>query len=120
MSSKSLNTDQNKILEMSEKNGIVRLEDLPLGSTCVKFPDKLQKLMVKTALSITKGRYNLAKALSVKSTTIYDFEKCRFKSTELLFVKKLSDFLVKNNFEEFSLEYIETDLEMIKTKWVGN
>jgi len=104
---------------MSAKNGIVRLEDLPTKSVCVKFPDNLQKSMIKTAVNIVKGRYNLARKLSVEPTTIYDFEKCRFKSVELSFVKKLSDFLVKNNFEEFSLEYLETKLTSIKTKWIG-
>jgi len=88
---------------MPADNGIVNLWDLPENEVCVKFSSRIQKLMIKRALEKTKGRYFLAKEINVKPCTIYDFEKSRFGSVTLSFVKRLSDFLVKNGYKEFSL-----------------
>jgi len=104
---------------MSNKNGIVRLKDLPEKSVCVRLNDKIQKSMIESALKLVPGRYNLAKRLSVNVATIYDFEKGRFRSVSLDFLKKLSSFLVENGYEEFSLEKLETEFIWIKTKWAG-
>lgn len=105
---------------MSAKDGIVHLWDLPEDKVCIKLPDSLQKLIVKKALQITKGRYNLANKIGVKPINIYDLEKYRFQSITLSVVKKLSNFFVKNEMREFSLKNLETKLELIKAKFVSN
>jgi hypothetical protein len=105
---------------MPADNGIVNLWDLPENEVCVKFSRRIQKLMIKKALEKTKGRYFLAKEINVEPCTIYDFEKSRFGSVTLSFVKRLSDFLVKNGYEEFSLSNLQKKLKLIKSKFVGN
>jgi hypothetical protein len=107
------------MIKMSQKDGIVHLWDLPEDRVCVRLDDRTQKQMISCALKIISGRYNLAKKLSVNPTTIYDFERCRFQSVSLKFLKKLSKFLNENGYEKYSLENLETKLESIKTKWVG-
>jgi len=104
---------------MSLKDDIVHLWDLPENEVCVKLPDEIQQEMITKALEIIKGRYNLAKTLNVRPINIYDFEKCRFNSITLSFVKRLSNLLVANNFDEFSLVNIESKLEFIKAKFTG-
>ena len=91
------------MINMSANDGIVNLWELPENEVCVRFSSRLQKLMIKKALEKTKGRYFLAKEINVKPCTIYGFEKSRFGSVTLSFVKRLSDFLVKNGYKEFSL-----------------
>jgi hypothetical protein len=105
---------------MSANDGIVNLWDLPENEVCVKFSSRLQKLMIKKALEKTKGRYFLAKEINVEPCTIYDFEKSRFGSVTLSFVKRLSDFLVKNGYKEFSLSNLQKKVKLIKSKFVGN
>lgn len=108
------------MIKISAKDGIVHLWDLPEDRVCVKLPNDLQKLMIEKALTLVNGRYKLAKEIGVKPVNIYDFEQNRFKSISLSVVKKLSNFLVKNGMPEFSLENLETKLELIKAKFVGN
>jgi hypothetical protein len=104
---------------MSANDGIVNLWDLPENEVCIKFSSRLQKLMIKKALEKTKGRYFLAKEINVEPCTIYDFEKSRFGSVTLSFVKKLSNFLEKNGYKDFSLSKLQEKVKMIKSKSVS-
>lgn len=101
-------------------DGIVHLWDLPKTSVCVKLPNEMQKSMADTALRIARNSYKkLADILNINYITVYDFKDSRFKSITLDFILKLSGFLERNGFNEFSLENIETKIELIKTKWIG-
>jgi len=105
---------------VSKKDGVVHLWNLPKTSVCVKLSPEIQRLMIETALRISEnGPKKLANILKVNVTTIYDFKKSRFKSVTLDFVIKLSNFLERNGFKRFSLENIEKNLKLIKTKWIG-
>ncbi len=103
-----------------KQDGIVHLRDLPKDEICIKLPDAIQKRMVFDALKIVTGRYNLARVLKVEPVNIYDFENCRFSSITLKFVHNISQFLVTNGLNEYSVENLENKIELIKSKFVGN
>lgn len=105
---------------MSKKDGVVNLWDLPEDKVFIKLPVKLQKLMIEKALKIARDRNNLAKSLEVNPKSIYDFNLGRFGSIKLSFVRKSSEFLVKNGAREFSLDKLETQVKLIRTKTSRN
>ncbi|HDJ96450.1 MAG TPA: hypothetical protein ENG45_00050 [Candidatus Aenigmarchaeota archaeon] len=100
-------------------NGIIHLAYLDPDLVMVRFTRKLQKEMIETSFSISHSMTKLAKELGVNKTSLYDFLKARFDGMSLRFVKKLSSFLVKNGFDEFSLTNLECKVKSIKSNGVS-
>jgi len=104
---------------MSQKDGIVHLQDLPENKVSIKLPNSIQKSMIDTALKISNIN-ELSRILSISKTTVYDFRNSRQESIIFSTVKKISSLLVNNSHKEFSLENLETKIELIRAKSNGN
>ncbi|MCD6477347.1 MAG: hypothetical protein J7K26_04305 [Candidatus Aenigmarchaeota archaeon] len=104
---------------MLAKNGIVHLYELPENEVCIKLPKRIQKEMFLLASKIAGDNIKLSKILKINNATLHDFKKSRFASTRLKIVEKLSNFLVKNGYKQYTLENLEKKVLAIKTHWVG-
>lgn len=105
---------------MSQKNGVVHLWELPEDKICIKLHNNLQRKMIEKAISLVPSYKDLANKINVNRSTLFDFRNSRFSTTSLAFVKRLSDFLVSNGMSEFSIDNLESKLELIKCKGYSN
>jgi len=101
---------------MSAKDGIVHLWNLSENEVFVKLSDNTQKTMVEKALEFFKNEDELARVLGTDQATVNEFKWSKHQSVNLEFVKRLCTFLCEKEITEFSLENIEKQIELIKTK----
>jgi hypothetical protein len=105
---------------MSAKDGIVHLWSLPEDKIGVRLKNVIQKDMIEKALSIVGTKKRLAEILNINRRTFIDFTNNKLKSTSFTLVKRLSEFLIKNGFKDFSIENLEMQIEAIKMRLAGN
>jgi len=107
------------VINMSLKDGMVHLYELPENEVCIRLPKEIQEKMFLLASKIVGNNTRLAKTLGLNKTTLLDFKKSRFASTRLRIIKALSELLAKNGYKEYSLDNLEKKILAIKTHWVG-
>lgn len=110
---KKMNNDKLDI-----ENGIFHLSDLKIVKNIqseqfyFELKKDYKKKLFQKALSISKTVRNLSKSTDINYFNLWDCIKRA--PTSLTNLKKLSAFLIKNSFAEFSLEEIEKNIECIK------
>lgn len=109
----------------TKKTGIVPLWDLPENTVYLDLKEDYKKELLETAKNLAGNKWNdLARKIEIPipkdkgSTLIRNFR--RGKLASLIFIKKLSKFLIENNENRFSLKNIQKNISHLSVKSSNN
>src|SRR3989344_5715998 len=108
------------VMSKPYESGIVHLLDLPDRDVCLVLENKYKKEMLSMSKKLCGSWNNLARKLGLEISRYNNSDSLRnFRRkgvVRLDLIKKLSLFLVSNGYNNYSLENLENNLLLIKTK----